>query len=271
MGNTQENPWLKKRTLQRMAILAVLAFFLPRFMLFMVICGLLDILRNDTKDAEMFRKYFFGSGTITWVLAPMNLLFDLLSLPYWNKGVYRLEDLPPKWQEELGGLLETMEKERMVERLEPRLTGTPREMIFFKWYGQNLETPIDVPAFHAPYKYISTIGISVFNQRQSTNKHFGPFRITFRVLDNINKVQSEDVYIDVGSRRHYWKDDPLFIFDDTFYHQSINESDAQRYCAFIDIVRPTLIPGVLRGAVSLFGAALRNFNHVFYNAWTFVK
>ncbi len=48
--------------------------------------------------------------------------------------------------------------------------------------------------------------------------------------------------IQVGKHKHYWHDDPLFIFDDTLMHASFNKNDAKRYCLFIDIVRPTLLP-----------------------------
>jgi hypothetical protein len=32
-----------------------------------------------------------------------------------------------------------------------------RTMIFFRWYGVNVDTFLDVPTFHQPWKYIETI------------------------------------------------------------------------------------------------------------------
>ena len=62
-------------------------------------------------------------------------------------------------------------------------------MIFFKGrYGKNVDASIDVPEFHRDFKYIRTIGVSVFNKKQSTGKHYGPLRVTLRVLYNINTI-----------------------------------------------------------------------------------
>ena len=39
---------------------------------------------------------------------------------------------------------------------------------------------------------------------------------------------------------------PLFIFDDTLIHQSFNEEDDLRYCAFIDIIRPSYFDNIMK-------------------------
>ena len=52
------------------------------------------------------RRYFIGNGFPTWVLSPFNILLDLLSLPYVNKGVYQLGDLPPAYQDEVNRLIQ---------------------------------------------------------------------------------------------------------------------------------------------------------------------
>ena len=261
----------KQKKTQRVVVLLILVVVVPRVMIFYVVCGLVDLMRNTRKSSEMFRKYFIGSGSLTWFLSPLNILLDVIALPYWNKGVYRLEDLPLGHREELERLFELLEREKVVERIEERLEGTGREMIFFKWYGHNRETPLDIPAFHENYKYIMTIGVSVFNEKASTSKHFGPFRPTLRVLYNLNPVESDRAYIDVGTTRNYWNQNRLFIFDDTLFHQSINETEEKRYCAFIDIVRPSPWPRFQRAIVMAFGSLLVRFNGIFYNAWSFLK
>ena len=116
-------------------------------------------------------------------------------------------------------------------------------MIFFKWYGENIDTFVNAPAFHRPWKYVQTIGVSVFNKKVSTSKHFGPIRPTLRILYNLNDIDDNSAYIVVGNVTHYWKDGKLFIFDDTLMHQSFNESDKIRYCLFVDMLRPSPLPG----------------------------
>ncbi|MCW3060903.1 MAG: hypothetical protein JWQ02_2724, partial [Capsulimonas sp.] len=54
--------------------------------------GAYDVLRNKPADKAVVKRYFTGNGILTWVLSPLNTLLDLLSLPYVNKGVWKLED-----------------------------------------------------------------------------------------------------------------------------------------------------------------------------------
>ena len=63
--------------------------------------------------------------------------------------------------------------------------------------------------------------------------------MTYRILYNFNKVKKEGSFIEADGRINKWRYDPLFIFDDTLIHQSFNEEDDLRYCAFIDIIRPS--------------------------------
>ena len=49
------------------------------FLGLVLVCGIYDFLRNGLYDAPTLKKYFIGSGRNTWLLAPFNTLFDLLS------------------------------------------------------------------------------------------------------------------------------------------------------------------------------------------------
>jgi beta-hydroxylase len=118
---------------------------------------------------------------------------------------------------------------------------------------------------------VRTIGVSIFNTRQSTGKHFGPLRVTLRVLYSINDIKSEDVYIKVGGHINRWRDNKLFIFDDTLQHQSCNESDEVRYCLFVDILRPSLFPRLMNAILSNVRMAIARFNFAFYKHWAFIK
>jgi len=225
-------------------ILVPLAYFFPKIVLAYLLCGLYDVSRNDERTLELFERYFLGNGLLVWLLSPINVLLDLLSLPYVNKGVYRLADLPQGHQREITSLIESARRQDLVRQLQQAASAEMRSMFFFKWYGTNVETLARVPEFHEKYKYITTIGVSVFNKRQSTAKHFGPLRATLRVLYNLDDVVDNSAYIVVGKTKQYWPENKLFIFDDTLFHQSFNETDRPRYCLFVDIVRPTTMPAV---------------------------
>jgi len=248
-----------------------LGYFFPWPTLVYVLCGIYDVARNRKKDASVVFQYFFGNGLFTWLLSPFNILMDLLCLPYPNKGVYRLEDLPSPWQTEIRSLIDTVHREDLVARLEERTKGQPRTMIFFKWYGQNVNTFLDVPTFHEKYRYVKTIGVSVFNRKESTSRHFGPMRATLRVLYNFNDIHDASAFIRVGDVENYWRDNKLFIFDDTLLHQSFNKSDQARYCLFVDVLRPSLLTGLLAQIVSMIRVVLRGSNYVFYKNWKVIK
>ena len=256
-----------RRVLFPLGVLAPFAYFFPKIAIFYAACGAYDVSRNRGLNVSTLRRYFIGNGFPTWVLSPFNTLLDLLSLPYINKGVYRLEDLPPAHQDEVKRLIQIANEENLVAQLEERAKEFPRTMIFFRWYGIGVDTFLDVPAFNQPWKYIQTIGVSVFNKRVSTSKHFGFMRASLRVLYNLNDMNDHSAYIVVGDEISYWRESKLFIFDDTLLHESVNQTDDTRYCLFVDMIRPTRFPGVMRAVISGIRLLTQSFKFVYYQNW----
>jgi aspartyl/asparaginyl beta-hydroxylase len=256
----------------KIILIAGLAYFFPKLVLLYMACGIYDVSRNSARTAELFEKYFFGNGVLTWLLSPVNTVLDLLSLPYLNKGVYNLADLPPGHQAEIVKLIDSTRRQDLIGQLQQAAAAENRSMFFFKWFGANVDTIVRLPEFHADYKYVTTIGVSVFNKKQSTSKHFGPLRATLRVLYNIDDVVDDSAYIVVGDTTSYWRENKLFIFDDTLLHQSFNGSNRPRYCLFVDIVRPTLIPAAFKAFVWVVGKVMsQGSNKVFYSHWKVFK
>lgn len=265
---------MNKKALQyilKAAILVPLFYFFPYVMVPYLVCGIYDVVRNRKLDIGVVAQYFLGNGLFTWFLSPLNILLDLLSIPNINKGIYKLEDLPKSHQDEIMRLIEASKKENLAEVLTEKTKGIPRSMFFFKWYGKNQDTAFEVPAFHEDYKYIKTIGISCFNTKESTSRHFGPLRASLRVLYNINQMDDHSAFIEVGDVKHYWIEEKLFIFDDTLLHQSFNQSDKARYNLFVDIIRPSPLSGVLNLFISGIRFFMQGVNNVFYKNWKVVK
>jgi aspartyl/asparaginyl beta-hydroxylase (cupin superfamily) len=260
-----------KKALKRLIPLGLLAYFVPKILIAYAILGLIDVARNRPFAWSTLQRYFFGNGILTWLLSPFNLLMDLLSLPYWNKGIYKQTDLPQKYQTEVQALIDACHNRDLVGALESKMGEKKRGMFFFQWYGKIIQTSIDIPEFKTRYKYIRTIGVSIFNKRQSTAKHYGPLRVTFRMLYNINTIDDPNVYVQVGDHVNRWRDSKLFIFDDTLQHESHNESDGIRYCLFVDMVRPSLIPWFFSAMVTAFRLVLAPIRRVFYKHWTMIK
>jgi hypothetical protein len=103
-----------------LGVLAPFAYFYPKIALFYAVCGAYDLSRNRGLNVSTLRRYFIGNGFPTWVLSPFNTLLDILSLPYVNKGVYRLEDLPPTQQDEVKRLIQIAKEENLVAQLGER-------------------------------------------------------------------------------------------------------------------------------------------------------
>jgi aspartyl/asparaginyl beta-hydroxylase (cupin superfamily) len=264
-----------KRAIPFIALVAIPLYFelywIPIAFAVYFAFGLIDVMRNTRRTPATIDRYFFGNGFFTWLLAPFNLLVDLICLPFRNKGIYNLEDLPKGHQEEIQALIAATQSRDLLAQLESKMGDKKRGMIFFKWYGMNVETSLDVPEFHAKWKYIRTIGISIFNKKQSTGKHYGPLRVSLRVLYNINDMQTRDAYIRVGTHTHYWCEKKLFIFDDTLQHRSVNETDGLRACMFVDILRPSMMPWLNSAILASVRMLMAPVRAVFYKHWTFIK
>ena len=122
-----------RRILFPLCVLAPFAYFFPKIALFYAVCGAYDVGRNSGLNLSMLRRYFIGNGFPTWVLSPFNILLDLLSLPYVNKGVYRLGDLPSAYQDEVKRLIQAARDANFVGQLEQAAKKYPRTMVFFRW------------------------------------------------------------------------------------------------------------------------------------------
>ncbi len=180
----------------------------------------------------------------TWLLSPLEHSFSIsCRCPTSTRAFTSCRTLPADYQAEVKRLITATQKENIVGQLQARAEQQARSMFFFKWYGKDQPSFANVPSFYEKYNFVKTIGVSVFNKKNSTSKHFGPMRATIRVLYNINDMNDRTAYIWCGDTTSYWKDDKLFIFDDTLMHQSVNQTDQTRYCLFVDILRPSYLAG----------------------------
>ena len=248
----------------------VIGYFIPRISLFFLVCGVFDFSRSDRFELTDWKRYFLGNGILTWLLSPFNIFLDLMS--HSNRGIFKLSELPSECQNEVNQIIEVAKnKPEIITEIGAMMQDRRRGMMFFKWYGKNIENSLNIQEFHNKFKYIRTIGISVFNKHQSTSIHYGPMRVTYRVLYNLTPAKDKSVYIKVGGRTHFWRDDPLFIFDDTLVHRSVNESDQARYCMFIDILRPSKFMSVLDVILTLVRYITVSYNKIFYKNWDMLK
>lgn len=264
---TKQTVKILRKAAIAVVVLAVAFYFIPIITTIWVVCGLIDVMRNDTKDQNLFERYFLGNGLFTWLLSPFNLIVDLLS--YRNPGVWKPEQFPEDYQREINEVLGVFKarKDEIIAEIDANFGAGRRGMYVYQWYGKH---KIDnVPEFNKNYKYIKTIAVSVFSKRESTSWHFGPLRLSLRILYNLIPVQAE-IFVQCGSKKNYWFDNPLFIFDDTLFHRSVNEYDGRRYCVFVDIIRPSPFPGLIAGLLAIVSVSVERINAVFYKNWKMI-
>lgn len=261
-----------KKTIKRIAIavpvLAVLLWFIPWITAFWVICGLIDVSRNKAKTGLMYARYFGGNGIPTWLLSPFNLAMDLMSKR--NPGLHTLEDFPDDYRAEIEQVLDTFRarKDEVIAEIDTEFGEGRRGMYVYRWFGKQHVKSID--ALTGDYKYVKTIAVSVFSGRESTTWHYGPLRLSFRVLLNLTPVETDKIFIECNGKKHYWYQNPLYIFDDTLFHRSVNEYDARRYVVFMDVARPSAFPGVIDALLGFVSAVADNMKSIFYKNWKLI-
>ncbi len=257
-----------RRTAIALPVIALLLWFVPWLTLFWLVCGAIDVARNKGKNRLLLSRYFMGNGILTWLLSPFNLFVDLVSRR--NPGLYTLDDFPTEWREEIETVLNTFRTRRdeITGEIDAKFHDGRRGMYVYRWYGKpNIDT---VPEFNREFKYVKTIAVSVFSGKESTTWHYGPLRLTLRVLLNLKPADSDRVFIECNGERHLWRDNPLYIFDDTLFHRSVNEVDARRYNVFMDVIRPTPVPGFLGALLSVVSMIADQMKSLFYKNWRMI-
>ena len=244
-----------KRLVTRAIPIAIITYFCWPLTAVYTVASIYDVMRMNNKDKGfIFTQYFMVNGLLTWLLSPFNMLIDIICLPFINKQIYKLEDLPKLHQKEIKIILEGTPRKFLTDALNELSEKGERTMLFYRWYGFNVENKYPVPLFHTNFKRVLTIGVSSFGAQSQTSWHFGWSRAGVRVLINIDEIVGEGAYLDTNNQRHVWKTDgPLFIFDDTVIHQSVNHTDLTRNNLFIDVTRPSMFPFLINGIVKFFG------------------
>lgn len=242
-----------RKILKRAAPLLIVGVIYPPIAIMYLVTGVYEVVRQGRDLAAVSHQFFMINGALTWFVSPVNTLIDILSLPFVNKKVYKLSDFPKAYQDEILQVTTGCPAEEIIAEVQRRSRSDKRTLMIYKWYGFN-NAGADCKQFQQKYKYILTVGVSTFAPQTQTSKHFGWLRAGVRVLYNIGPAPGEGAYIIANGQRHTWcKDGPLFMFDDTVLHQSCNLTDKERHCLFIDVLRPSYVPFLLRNFVKLLG------------------
>jgi len=84
-------------------------------------------------------------------------------------------------------------------------------------------------------------------------------------------MKDNSAYIAVGDTTSHWRENKLFIFDDTLLHLSANETEQPRYCLFVDIIRPTPFPAIMAGVIVATRFLTQKIKFIYYGNWKVIE
>ncbi len=124
---------LANKGAKRIIPLTLALYFIPKITLVFIVIGFIDVSRNRPLSWKLLEQYFFVNGVLTWLIAPFNLIIDVISLPFRNHGIYTLDDLPPDYRAEIEDVIKTLKNNpKLMDDLGEIAKNEDRTMVFFK-------------------------------------------------------------------------------------------------------------------------------------------
>lgn len=120
---------------------------------------------------------------------------------------------------------------------------------YLKWYGH----PIPSAKAHCPKTTALLDSLPSVHGAMYTflpaggriGRHRDPFAGSLRYHLGLRTPNSDGCWIEVDGRRASWRDGQAFVFDETYVHEALNETDVDRLILFCDVERP--MQPLLRG------------------------
>lgn len=94
---------------------------------------------------------------------------------------------------------------------------------------------------------------SILESGKSIPAHNGPYAGYLRYHLALMVPQSNPPTIRVKDQYHTWKEGESILFDDTWNHEVVNDSDSIRTVLIVDIMRPMPLPLHLVNALTVKG------------------
>ena len=119
-------------------------------------------------------------------------------------------------------------------------TGWKR--FYLKWYGASLNSadqlcPKTVALINAIPKVKGAM-FAMLPPGARLGKHRDPYAGSLRYHLGLVTPNSEDCYISVDGEKYSWRDGKAIMFDETYIHYAINNTDQNRIILFLDVKRP---------------------------------
>lgn len=113
---------------------------------------------------------------------------------------------------------------------------------YLKWYGDFLPSAEELcPRTVELLKSIPSINAGMFTLLAPHSRlvtHRDPFAGSLRYHLGLMTPNSDDCYIAIDGTPHSWRDGEDLLFDETYVHTAVNDTDVPRVILFCDVDRP---------------------------------
>jgi beta-hydroxylase len=157
-----------------------------------------------------------------------------------------LEDNFSEIQKEVKNILARYDELAVFQTISPNQAYIPIDdkwrMFFFKAIGISFKKNHKVAPVTASiinkYPEICSAYISVLGPKTYLNPHRGPWSGILRMHLGVVVPGHNECTLIVEKEPYHWKEGEVVLFDDSYEHMAINNTDKPRAIVFLDIMRP---------------------------------
>jgi beta-hydroxylase len=168
--------------------------------------------------------------------------FDAYSMPLAKE----LEDNFPAIQAELKNILKRYDDFAPFQSISPDQTYISNDdkwrMFFFKAagvnFGRNKQFAPETFKILDKHKDVISAYISVLGPKKMLMPHEGPWSGILRMHLGVVIPGNKECVLVNGGEEYHWEEGKVVLFDDTYEHIAVNQTDEIRAILFLDIMRP---------------------------------
>jgi beta-hydroxylase len=166
--------------------------------------------------------------------------------PYSFPVAKELEDNFPAIQAELKDILKRYDDFAPFQSISPDQTYISNDdkwrMFFFKAagvnFGRNQQFAPKTFEVLNNHKYVVSAYISVLGPHKMLMPHEGPWSGILRMHLGVVIPGNKECTLVNGGEKYHWEEGKVVLFDDTYEHIAVNETDQIRAILFLDLMRP---------------------------------
>jgi len=166
--------------------------------------------------------------------------------PYYFPVAKELEDNFPVIQAELKEILKRYDDFAPFQSISPDQTYISNDdkwrMFFFKAagvnFGRNQEFAPETFKILNKHKDVISAYISVLGPNKMLMPHEGPWSGILRMHLGVVIPGNKQCVLVNGGEEYHWEEGKTVLFDDTYEHIAVNQTDEIRAILFLDVMRP---------------------------------